>query len=269
MLDIKRLQNGLPLHGLGEPLHFFESIGSTNDFGMLIAKDGAAHGTLIVAEEQTEGKGRAGRRWVTPPETALAMSLVLRPERTPKEALGELTVLGAMAVVEALDGLGIEGKIKWPNDVLLSDLKVAGVLVEGSWIGDQLEHAILGIGINVRPESVPPRDEIDMPATCVDNAAGIETDRHDLLFKIISGVGRWLRYLGSPMLVDAWNQRLAYRGQWVIVKSAHGELVGELRSISKDGRLKITQETGENFEVAFGDVNLRPVDTDSKSTTLV
>jgi len=179
MLDVERLQSDLPSHGLGEPLHFFQSIGSTNDHAMSLARDGAPHGTLVVAEEQTEGKGRFGRKWFTPPNSALAFSLLLRPEGIPIEAMGDLTALGALAVAEAIEGLGIEGQIKWPNDVMLIGQKVAGVLVEGSWIGDQLEHAILGIGINVRPESVPPKEEIDIPATCIDTAVGGRVDRHD------------------------------------------------------------------------------------------
>jgi BirA family biotin operon repressor/biotin-[acetyl-CoA-carboxylase] ligase len=269
MLDVERLQNGLPLHGLGASLHFFQSIGSTNDYAMSLARDGAPHGTLVVAEEQTEGKGRAGRQWFTPPNSALAFSLLLRPEGLPIEAMGDLTALGAMAVAEAFEGLGVEGKIKWPNDVMLFGLKVAGVLVEGSWIGDQLEHAILGIGINVRPESVPPKEEIDIPAICVDTAVGARIDRHDLILEVIEGVGRWLPQLGSPALINAWNQRLAYRDHVVMVKLPEDEIVGKLRGVGVGGRLQLTLKTGEIFEVAFGDVHLRPVDMNSKSAKLV
>jgi BirA family biotin operon repressor/biotin-[acetyl-CoA-carboxylase] ligase len=269
MLDVERLQIGLPLHGLGESLHFFQSIGSTNDHAMSLARDGAPHGTLVVAEEQTEGKGRAGRHWFTPPNSALALSLLLRPEGTLIEAIGDLSVLGALAVVEAIEGFGVEGKIKWPNDVMLHGLKVAGILVEGSWIGDRLEHAILGIGINVRPESVPPKEEIDIPAICVDTAVGDRIDRHDLMLKVIEGVGKWLPRLGSPALIDAWNQRLAYRDQTVIVKQLEDEIVGKLLGVGFGGRLQLSLKTGEIFNVAFGDVHLRPVDMNSKSAKLV
>lgn len=269
MLDVERLQNGLPLHGLGEPLHFFQSIGSTNDHAMSLAREGAPHGTLVVAEEQTEGKGRAGRQWFTPPNSALAISLLLRPAGMPLEAIGDLTALGAMAVVEAFESLGIDGKIKWPNDVMLLGLKVAGVLVEGSWIGDQLEHAILGIGINIRPESVPPEEEIDIPAICVDTVVGERIDRRKLMLEVIEGVGKWLPQLGSPALINAWNQRLAYRDQTVVVKLPEDEIVGKLMGVGVGGRLQLTLKTGEIFEVAFGDVHLRPVDMNSKSAKLV
>ena len=269
MLDVERLENDLPLHGLGKPLYFFSSIGSTNDHAMILAREGAPHGTLVIADEQTAGKGRAGRRWFTPPSSALALSLLLRPTRTSHEAIGELTALGAIAVVEALKSLGIDGKIKWPNDVMLLERKVAGVLVEGSWIGDQFEFAILGIGVNVRTESVPPEGKIDIPAICVDTVVGKRVDRHHLMLEAIRGVGKWLPHLGSPSLIHAWNDWLAYRDQQVIVQLPEGEIYGQIRGVGIGGCLELALNTGEIHEVAFGDVHLKPVDTISKSAKLV
>ncbi|UCF61051.1 MAG: biotin--[acetyl-CoA-carboxylase] ligase [Anaerolineaceae bacterium] len=236
---------------------------------MKLARDGALHGTLVVAEEQTEGKGRAGRHWFTPPNSAVALSLLLRLEEIPIDVIGDLTALGAIAVTEAIEMLGIEGKIKWPNDVMLLGKKAAGILVEGSWIGDQLEHVILGIGINVRPESVPPKEKVEIPAICVDTAVGARTDRHDLILHVVEGVGKWLPKLGSPVFVHTWNQRLAYQDELVVVKLPEEEIVGKLRGVDVGGRLQLTLKTGETIEVAFGDVQLRPVDMKSKSAKLV
>jgi BirA family biotin operon repressor/biotin-[acetyl-CoA-carboxylase] ligase len=269
MINVERLQNDLPLHGLGEPLYFFPSIGSTNDHAMKLAKGGAPHGTLVFAEEQTEGKGRAGRTWFTPSNSALAFSLVLRPPGIPLRAVGDLTALGALAVSEAFESLGIEGKIKWPNDVMLFNRKVAGVLVEGSWLGDQFEFAVLGIGINVRSESVPPEEAIDIPAICVDAAVGKRVDRHTLMLGVIKSVGRWLPQVGSPALINAWNQKLAYRGQLVMVQLLDGEIFGEVQGVGVGGCLQLILKNGEIFEVAFGDVHLRVVDMNSKSAKLV
>jgi BirA family biotin operon repressor/biotin-[acetyl-CoA-carboxylase] ligase len=268
MLNVERLKNDLPLHGLGEPLYFFPSIGSTNDHAMSLAREGAPHGTLVLAEEQTEGKGRAERPWFTPANSALALSLLLRPTGIPLEAIGDLTALGAIAVTEAFESLGIEGKIKWPNDVMLLNQKAAGVLVEGSWIGDQFEFAVLGIGINVRPESVPPEEKIDIPAICVDTAVGERVDRHTLMLGVIEGVGKWLPQVGSPALINAWNQRLAYRGQLVIVQLPEGEILGEVQGVGVGGFLHLVLMDGEVLKVAFGDVHLRAVDMISKSAKL-
>ncbi|TET85785.1 MAG: biotin--[acetyl-CoA-carboxylase] ligase [Anaerolineales bacterium] len=264
MLNAERLRASLPIYGLGEPLYFYPNIGSTNDRAADFARQGSPHGTLVVAEEQTSGRGRAGRYWFTPPDSALALSLVLRPQCLTPETLGELTVLGALAVVEALENVGIEALIKWPNDVLIHGRKVAGVLIEASWLGNELEFAILGIGVNVRPKSVPPEEEVDTPATCVEAIVGQQVDRHDLLLDVIRGVGKWYPYLGLPEMLVAWDQRLAYRGRMVKVQLLEGEILGRVQGLAIGGSLQLTSENGEMIEVAFGEVHLRPVDMSSK-----
>ena len=264
MLNAERLRASLPIYGLGEPLYFYPSIGSTNDHAADFARQGSPHGTLVVAEEQTSGRGRAGRDWFTPPDSALAFSLLLRPQGLTLETLGELTVLGALAVVEALENVGIEALIKWPNDVLIHGRKVAGVLTEASWLGDELEFAILGIGVNVRSKSVPPDEKVDVPATCVEVIVGERVDRHELLLNVIQGVGKWHLNLGSPQMLVAWDQRLAYRDRIVQVHHLEGEILGRVQGLTVGGRLKLQSDDGEMIEIAVGDVHLRPVDMDSK-----
>lgn len=264
MLNAERLRASLPICGLGEPLYFYPNIGSTNDQATDFARQGSPHGTLVVAEEQTSGRGRAGRYWFTPPASALALSLVLRPQGLTLETLGELTALGALAVVEALENVGIEALIKWPNDVLIHGRKVAGVLTEASWLGDELEFAILGVGVNVRPKSVPPDEKVDMPATCVEATVGERVDRHELLLNVIQGLGKWYLHLGSPQMLVAWNQRLAYRGRIVKVHHIQGAILGRVQGLAIGGRLRLQLEDGEMIEIAVGDVHLRPVDMGSK-----
>jgi BirA family biotin operon repressor/biotin-[acetyl-CoA-carboxylase] ligase len=265
MLSASRLEASLPIHGLGDPLHFFPTIGSTNDQALELARQGAPHGTLVVADEQTAGRGRAGRHWVTPPNSALALSLLLRPVGLPIEAVGGLTVVGALAVAEALDGIGVEAQIKWPNDVLLRGRKVAGVLVEGSWMGAEIEFAVLGIGVNIRPEAVPPPEEVDYPAACVEDTIGKHVDRTAMFLAIIEAVGRWYLQLGKPTLSEAWNSRLAFQGQEVVVVGGtEQELRGRLLGLSIDGRLRLASAAGQILEISAGDVHLRPVDMDVK-----
>jgi BirA family biotin operon repressor/biotin-[acetyl-CoA-carboxylase] ligase len=265
MLSASRLVASLPICGLGEQFHFFPTIGSTNDQALELARQGAPHGTLVVADEQTAGRGRAGRHWVTPPNSALALSLVLRPVGLPTEAVGGMTVIGALAVAEALEGIGVEAQIKWPNDVLLSGRKVAGVLVEGSWMGNEIEYAVLGIGVNMRPEAVPPAAEVDYPATCVEDTVGKHVERTALLLSIVEGVGRWYPHLGRSALSEAWNSRLAFQGQEVlVVGGTEQEIVGRVLGLSTDGRLRLASAAGEILEISAGDVHLRPVDMDAK-----
>ena len=264
MLNTEWLRASLPIYGLGEPLYFYPSIGSTNDHAADFASQGSPHGTLIVAEEQTSGRGRAGRYWFTPPDSALAFSLVLRPQGLTLETLGELTALGALAVAEALENVGVEALIKWPNDVLINGRKVAGVLTEASWLADELEFAILGVGVNVRSKSVPPDEKVDIPATCVEAIVGERVDRHELLLNVIQGVGKWYLHLGSPQILVAWDQRLAYRGQRVKVHHVKGEILGRVQGLAIGGCLKLQSDDGEIIEIAVGDVHLRPVDMGSK-----
>lgn len=264
MLSLKRLEANLPRQGLGKPIYLYEKVTSTNDVAIEMAKKLSPHGTLVVADRQTEGRGRAGRKWLTLPGSALALSIILRPEYSLGNGLGEVTALGAIAVVEQITGLGAEASIKWPNDVLVRGRKVAGVLVEGSWVGGELDFIILGIGVNVHQASVPDDSQIDFPATCVDAEVGRESDRVDLLLGLVDSVGRWLPYLGEDPFLLKWDQHLAFRGQEVIVEQPSGEIVGKVLGIAAGGSLRLEGKNGEVRSVDFGAVRLRPVDIHSK-----
>jgi BirA family biotin operon repressor/biotin-[acetyl-CoA-carboxylase] ligase len=262
MLNEGTLRSRLPVRGLGAELRFLLATGSTNDAAAALAHDGAPHGTLVVAEEQTAGRGRAGSSWFTPPGSALALSLVIRPGPMKPEATGGLSALGALAVAEALELQGAAATIKWPNDVLLEGRKVAGVLVEGSWVGDELDYAIVGIGVNVRPASVPDDREVTFPATCVETVAGRSVDRQELLVDILEGVGRWLDRLGSEALRSAWEGRLAYLGAEVMIldEQGHAGMRGVVEGLGPDGRLRLRTDAGGVVLARPEGSHLRPVD---------
>jgi BirA family biotin operon repressor/biotin-[acetyl-CoA-carboxylase] ligase len=264
MLSASKLQSNLPILGLGEPLYFYQSIGSTNNQASDLAKQGAPHGTLVVAEEQTAGRGRAGRMWYSPANAALALSLVLRPKDVKPESAGGLTALGALAVVDALENVGIEAEIKWPNDVLVHDRKIAGILTEISWEDLEPEFVILGIGVNVRSWSIPPDEKVDFPATCVEAVVEKRVDRQKLLLGVIEGVGRWLPKLGGNEITSAWNHRLAYRGQEVVVLRERESICGRVQGLTTGGHLILVMEDRKNINVTVGDVHLRKVDMNSK-----
>ncbi len=268
MLQRDRLAAELPILGLGEPFHFYPRIGSTNERAAELARAGSPHGTLVVTEEQTSGRGRSGKTWFTPNGTAIAMSLVVRPDSFRLHAICALSVLGALAVTESLERQGAEALIKWPNDVLLGPNKVAGVLVEADWEGNQLSHAILGIGVNVRPESVPDERFLDYPATSVDDVLGREVDRQRLLIDILEGVGQWLPRLGTWEVRLAWERRIAFLGCQVVVSNGGSAFRGVLKGLAQDGRLQLETEDGEVQDFAGSDLRLRPVDTPQDWTKL-
>jgi len=260
MFSEKRLKSSLPVRGLGEPLHFYKSVASTNDRAQALAEEGAAHGTLVVADEQTAGRGRFQRSWSTPPRSALALSLILRPDDITQVALARLNMLGALAVVESFTTIGLEARLKWPNDVITSEGKVAGVLTEGIWMGENLEYAVLGIGVNVSPKSVPDRREVDYPAACVEDGVEEKVSRIGLLVDIVGRIGSWLSMLGSEQLHSAFEDVLAFRGQPVKISGADMELTGVLQGLTPNCRLRIALAAGEIIILGGEDMRIRPVD---------
>ncbi|MCK5052846.1 MAG: biotin--[acetyl-CoA-carboxylase] ligase [Anaerolineales bacterium] len=268
MFSEKRLKSNLPVKGLGEPLHFYKKVASTNDRAQALAQEGAAHGTLVIADEQTAGRGRFQRSWSTPPGSALALSLILRPEDIAPVELARLNMLGALAVVESLGGLGLDARIKWPNDVIISGGKVAGVLTESTWIGEDLEHAVLGIGVNVSPKSVPDRRDVDYPAACVEGGFEGKVNRVELLVEIVGRIGSWINMLASEQIHSAFEDVLAYRDQPVNISGSEMELTGVLRGLTPNCRLRIALAAGEIIILGGEDMQIRPVDMNWDWATL-
>lgn len=239
------LERQLPIKGFGRPLYFFTSIGSSNDYAKELAEQGAPHGTLVVADEQTAGRGRAGRSWSTPAGTALALSVVLRSlELAPPEA-ARLNGLGPLAVTEAIEARRGEALVKWPNDVLLQGRKVAGVLVETAWEDDRLAYAVIGIGVNVHRGSAPTDEAVALPASDLESTLGRRLDRGELLIDILGSLAGWVEALESRRIMDAWQSRLAFRGEMVAAEGPGGELRGELVGLAEDGRIKLRGEDGK------------------------
>lgn len=259
----------LALEGLPVPqIRYFDALGSSNDEALdWISQAGSPDGMLVVADSQTSGRGRLGRKWVTQPGTSLAFSLALRPTPAEIEHLAYFSPLGAMAICEALEALNLAPKIKWPNDVLLNRRKAAGILVEVAWLGSQLQGIVIGIGVNIAPESVPPADQLRFPATSVQTAAGQPVDRLALLRSILTSLFAWRARLSEPAFFAGWEQRLAFRGEWVRLQEAgaqagaSGALEGQLAGIDRGGNLLLKTQTGAITAVNVGDVQLRPIES--------
>ena len=249
------------------PLRYFDSIGSTNDEAARWAGAGTPHLSLVVANEQTAGRGRLGRRWFTPAGTALAFSLVLRPEFIPISqndnpiAITRLTALGTVAVCSALGQCyDLVTHIKWPNDVLLAGRKTCGVLAEAYWQGEHLQAAILGIGINVARDSVPPEQDILFPSTCVEAALGRPVDRWELLVAVLKQLLGWLPRLSSAEFISYWEDHLAYRGEQVRIFNDCNPLIeGQLLSLDMQGALRLRTPDGQVITLQTGEIHLRPL----------
>ena len=243
----------LPLGGL----RYFEQVGSTNDIALAWADEKDVQDySLVLANEQIAGRGRNGRTWQTPPDSALALSLVLLPNSDEKRNLALFTALGALALTTSLkENYAIDAQIKWPNDVLINGKKAAGILVETNWIGDTPKAIILGMGINISKGAVPPAKETLFPATCLEDALGAPVSRLDVLSGLLEALLGWRPRLGGDEMVNAWDGQLAFRGEQVEIQGRDGQVIhGKLLGINKDGSLRL--DTVE--AIHFGDVHLRP-----------
>lgn len=258
---LEKLLSDLPLGGV----RYFSQVGSTNDLAARWAEAGAADLSLVAADEQTAGRGRGDRRWFTPPGSALAFSLVLKPgKETLVSTVVQYTALGAVAVCEALnkDFSPLSPlQIKWPNDVVAASRKLAGVLAEMHWQEEQPHVAVLGIGINVASESVPPDEALSFPATCVEAVSGTKVDRWELLHAVLRMLLDTRQRLGSPEFVQDWEMLLAFRDEWVQLLMPGQPLVeGQVLGLFPDGSLKLRLRTGEVGAYQIGEVRLRPGD---------
>ena len=262
-MDEKQLRKSLadlPLGGI----RFFKQTGSTNDVALAWATEGAADLSLVVADEQTSGRGRLGRRWLTPPGTALALSLILHPKPTEYNYFSLFSGLGSLALTQILSERGLPAQVKWPNDVLIAERKTAGILVEAVWMGDQVESVVIGIGVNVLPESTPPSSEVYFPATSI-HSEGLKIDRIELLHDLLSRMISLRPQLASEGFIRSWEKALAFMNKSVQIWSepATGQtesssLTGILRGLEADGALRLETSSGIQ-KIQFGEIRLRPV----------
>ena len=241
----------------------YDSVGSTNDIALDWAQAGAPDMAMVVADNQTAGRGRFRRHWVTNPGTALAVSLVLRPDGSELPCLSHFSALGAIAIQQALEeSLGLATLIKWPNDTLLAGRKTAGILIENTWLGSQLQALVMGIGLNIAPESVPPADQLMFPATSLEGVLGHTIDRWAVLRSILLKLASWRLRLGSPEFLEVWEDHLAYKGEWVRISGAgQPDQIGQIKGLMPSGSLILVSQEGDEFKVDAGDVSLRTVDS--------
>jgi BirA family biotin operon repressor/biotin-[acetyl-CoA-carboxylase] ligase len=251
-------------------VRFEETVTSTNDLAAEWAAEDAPHLSLIAADHQTAGRGRGKRKWFTPPNSALAFSLLLRPE-LPSEGLGRFSGLGALAVCETLRlDYRLQAEIKWPNDVLLDGKKVCGILPETIWTGSQLDAVILGIGINLAPHAYPKDIPLLYPATSVEESLGRRVDDAAFLMAVLAHLIEWHSRLDSPLFLAKWEQHLAFRGETIeIIEGGQTFASGRLAGLDEGGQLVLETEEGQRQSFAASEIHLRPlVDSPGKSATL-
>ncbi len=253
--DPTRFHALLKTKSFGRNLIFEPSVGSTMDVARDAALHGAVEGTIAVADEQTAGRGRLGRTWITPPATNLASTLVLRP---PASVLRDVAMIAPLAVCHAVqDVAGIHADIKWPNDVQISGKKVAGILIETDLTDEHRAFVLVGSGINVNFDPGD-HEEIRDIATSLKAELGRDVDREALLasylahFEQIYGEAQ----SGGPIR-DRWRERLVTLGKQVHATWEGGGAEGLAEDVDDDGALLVRTAGGTLVRVEAGDVTLR------------
>lgn len=254
------LQAGLETRLIGREIVFLASTDSTNLRAAELAEQGGADGTVVIAEEQTQGKGRLGRRWASPPGVNLYLSVLLRPPILPWDA-PQLTFLSAVAVARAIAGEeGLQPQVKWPNDVLLGGRKVAGLLNEMRAETEGIHHVILGIGVNLNMTAAQFPAELRYPATSLRLETGHPVSRRNFARRLLRHLDDlYAEYLrdGFAPLRRAWEDYFALVGREVEVDCQQRLLRGIVTGIAEDGAL-LLEVAGRSERILAGDV--RPVD---------
>ena len=247
---------------LGKRIVYSDSIPSTNDEAKSLAKEGAQHGTIVVADEQTGGKGRMGKGFYCPPGVGLWFSYILRPDIAPADA-SMLTIVKGLAVREVLAeccGETNQVSIKWPNDIVCDGRKLCGILTEMSATADRIEYVVIGTGINVLNEGF--KDDLKELAVSVGMLSEKVPERARILEKINAAFEKryeiFLRTHDLRSLKDEYNSFMAGRDEEIRASGKKGELRGKARGIDDRGRL-IVETADEKRLLESGEISIRGI----------
>jgi BirA family biotin operon repressor/biotin-[acetyl-CoA-carboxylase] ligase len=248
-LSIEPIRRHLVTETVGRHMYLFDQIPSTNAALRELATAGAQEGTVVLAETQSAGRGRMGQAWFSPPGLNLYVSVLLRPD-LPLAAVPVLSFIASLALSDAVSAFGTPAVIKWPNDVLVEDRKVAGCLVEVAERAGRLDHVILGVGINL---NVPARDLNDtlgaaaLGAGSLSELAGHTVDRNLFTATFLNFLESWLRVYGTDgprAVLAAWRRRDVLIGQDVEIRGHDGTYRGWVLGVADDGYLLVEDSDG-------------------------
>lgn len=258
-LSPENLRSRLRTGAFGREIIYYDQTDSTNLQAAVLAEAGAVHGTLVTAQMQSAGRGRRGRSWQQERGTAVAMSLILRPDTAPDKA-SMLTLAAAHAIVLAIERMSGEAAyIKWPNDIVMNGKKIVGILTEMHLAGEQIADLIVGIGINVGTEHFP--QEIARMASSLYLETGKRIDRCELtaeiLFQFEKDYEEFLKRGDLSGILESYNAHLINRGKEVRILDEADGYTGISRGILKTGELLVEREDGRLETVYAGEVSVR------------
>ncbi len=248
------ITSNLGTHFVGQRVFYYPSLTSTMEVARREAQLGAVEGTVVIADEQTAGRGRIKRVWLSP-KGSIALSIILYPSVV---YLPSLIMLASLAVVHSIEAVtGLRSQIKWPNDVLVNDRKVCGILIESSVRGSIVDYAVIGIGLNVslRLSDFP---EISPTATSLSDELGRDVSRLSVIRRLLVEVERlYLALQAGGSIYEEWRDSLVTLGRRVRVKSGKTMYEGIAESVARDGSLLLRHSNGNLSKIVAGEVTLR------------
>ena len=264
MLSKSEIASRLKTKWAGRQLYYFDSTGSTNTDAKRLGEEGNPHGTVVVADIQTAGKGRRGRSWQTLSGTALSFTLLLRPDFVPDKA-SMITLVMALSVAEAVEEItGAEAGIKWPNDIVMNRKKICGMLTEMTMTPemDEIQYVVVGAGINVNNADPEEFEEVvRSTATSLRIETGQQYNRAQLFNKVLlrfeENYEIFLETLDLSGLQERYQKHLLNRGAQVRVLDPAGEYTGTAEGIDTQGELNGVREDGVRTPVYAGEVSVR------------
>lgn len=249
------IQAGLNTKIIGKKIIILDTVTSTMDEAFRLGMENCAEGTVVCAEAQSKGRGRLGRMWASPKARGLYFSFVLRPH-LPLNQLSQLTLMSAVALAEAIEAIsGLHPSIKWPNDILLGNGKLAGILTELRAESDQVKFVVVGIGINVNAS----QHQLPPGSSSLKVAEGHNVDRVKVFQAILRSLERWyvkLLHHEFGQVMEEWKKRSATLNRRVRLTDPHGTIEGEAIDLDEDGALLIRKDNGIIFKKTAGDVFL-------------
>ncbi len=264
ILSESEIASRLTTRWAGRKLHYLETTGSTNNDAKRMGEAGDPHGTTVVADIQTAGKGRRGRSWQSLPGTSLAFTILLRPDFAPDRA-SMITLVMALSVAEAVEeAAGVSAGIKWPNDIVINKKKICGMLTEMTMTPemDEIQYVVVGAGINVNNSSPEEfQEDVRPTATSLRIETGQMFNRAELLDKVLlrfeENYETFLGTLDLSGLRERYQRHLLNIGAQVRVLDPAGEYTGVAEGIDLQGELIVVKENGERIPVYAGEVSVR------------